>query len=169
MSEKRRGGRTYSIRNIERMSVKYQWVERAEAWDLYLDRYRQLAVQIQPAMIHGTTSSNSAFFQKLIHFQVSSAFRGRLRRVVLERLLLVADYTATASGSFTSNKPRVWSGRPVRTPEGGGLMYTLAPDGKHIAMFPAETPAEDKGPAQVTFLLRSWSSPEAPCVRLARS
>jgi hypothetical protein len=25
------------------MSVRYQWVERAEAWDLYLDRYRQLA------------------------------------------------------------------------------------------------------------------------------
>jgi hypothetical protein len=46
MSEKRRGGRTYSIRNIERMSFKYQWVERAEAWDLYLDRYRQLAVVV---------------------------------------------------------------------------------------------------------------------------
>jgi len=43
MSGKRRGGGTYFKRHIEVMSVRYQWVERAEAWDLYLDRYRQLA------------------------------------------------------------------------------------------------------------------------------
>ncbi len=67
--------------------------------------------------------------------------------------IMVADYATTVSGSFSSNKPRVWSDRPVRTLQGGSLMYALAPDGKHIAMFPPETPAEGKGPAQVTFLL----------------
>ena len=43
MSVKRRGGGTYSKRQIERVSSRYQWVRRAEAGDLYLDRYRQLA------------------------------------------------------------------------------------------------------------------------------
>jgi len=38
MSGKRRGGGTYSTRQIERMSVKYQWVERVDAWDLYLSQ-----------------------------------------------------------------------------------------------------------------------------------
>ena len=35
---KRRGVGAYSKRQVERMSSKYQWVERAEAWDLYLSQ-----------------------------------------------------------------------------------------------------------------------------------
>ncbi|MGA2591673.1 MAG: hypothetical protein ABSH32_17290 [Bryobacteraceae bacterium] len=67
--------------------------------------------------------------------------------------IMVVEYTATGSGSFSSNKPRVWTDRPI-TSAGGALVYALAPDGKHVAMFPPpETPAEDKGVARVTFLL----------------
>jgi serine/threonine-protein kinase len=71
---------------------------------------------------------------------------------------MVADYTAapstaTTGGSFSSNKPRVWSDRPTRA-VGSNLSYALAPDGKHFAVFPLpETTAEDKGAAHVTFLL----------------
>ena len=67
--------------------------------------------------------------------------------------IMVVEYTASGSGSFSPNKPRVWTDRPIRS-AGGRLMYALAPDGKHVAMFPPpETPAEDNGAAHVTFLL----------------
>jgi Tol biopolymer transport system component len=66
--------------------------------------------------------------------------------------IMVTDYTATQS-SFSSNKPRVWSDRPTRS-AGANLSYALAPDGKHVAVFPMpEATAEDKGAAHVTFLL----------------
>jgi serine/threonine-protein kinase len=67
--------------------------------------------------------------------------------------LMVTDYTATTGGSFSSGKPRVWSDRPIRKVGLGGS-FALAPDGKHVAVFPLpETNAEDKDAAHVTFLL----------------
>jgi len=47
----------------------------------------------------------------------------------------------------------------IPSPSGSAFMLSnqrplsAVNEGKHIAMFPPETPAEDKGPAQVTFLL----------------
>jgi Tol biopolymer transport system component len=67
--------------------------------------------------------------------------------------IMVTDYTATTGGSFSWNKPRVWSDRPTRS-VGASLSYALAPDGTHVAVFPLpETTAEDKGAGHVTFLL----------------
>jgi Tol biopolymer transport system component len=65
--------------------------------------------------------------------------------------IAVADYTETG-GSFSSNKPRLWSNREIGQ---FGLYspFALAPDGKHFAVTPApEAAAQDKGPAHVTFL-----------------
>jgi len=64
----------------------------------------------------------------------------------------VTDYTA-AGGSFSSNKPRVWSDRQIRR-VGNYLNFALAPDGKRFAVFPLpEATAEEKGAGHVTFLL----------------
>jgi hypothetical protein len=70
----------------------------------------------------------------------------------LDYRLMAADYTASG-GSFSSSKPRAWSGRPIRF-VAGALNFALAPDGKRVAVFPMpEASAENKGPAHVTFLL----------------
>ena len=69
----------------------------------------------------------------------------------LDNRIMVADYTAT--GSFSFDKPRVWSDRQIRQ-LGTDLNFALAPDGKRFAVFPmSEATTEDKGPAHVTFLL----------------
>jgi hypothetical protein len=66
---------------------------------------------------------------------------------------MVTDYTATTGGSFSWNKPRMWSDRQTRS-VGASLSYALAPDGKHFAVFPPPEPtAEDRGAGHVTFLL----------------
>jgi Tol biopolymer transport system component/predicted Ser/Thr protein kinase len=67
--------------------------------------------------------------------------------------IMVTDYTATTGGSFSWNKPRMWSDRQTRS-VGASLSYALAPDGKHFAVFPPPEPtAEDRGAGHVTFLL----------------
>jgi Tol biopolymer transport system component len=70
----------------------------------------------------------------------------------LDNRIMVTDYTATG-GSFSSNKPRVWSDRQIR-PVGSSLNFALTPDGKRFAVFPMpEATAEGKGPDHVIFLL----------------
>jgi Tol biopolymer transport system component len=60
--------------------------------------------------------------------------------------IMMADFAAQGD-TFSPGVPRPWSSTRIRR-NGVRQVYDLAPDGKHIAMFPA--PAE--GPPQVTFI-----------------
>jgi Tol biopolymer transport system component len=67
-----------------------------------------------------------------------------------EDRIMTADYTAQGD-SFSPGIPRQWSSTPVRR-NGVRQNFDLAPDGKHVAMFPAAAQAA-QGPPRVTFIL----------------
>jgi hypothetical protein len=65
--------------------------------------------------------------------------------------IMVLDYTATGD-SFVPGKPRLWTEKAVFYP--GNSNLTLAPDGKHFAVFPVpESAGPEKGTLHVSFLL----------------
>jgi serine/threonine-protein kinase len=64
--------------------------------------------------------------------------------------IMVADYIAQGD-AFSPGIPRPWSSVQVRR-NGVRQNFDLAPDGKHIAMFPAST-EDAQGPPRVTFIL----------------
>ncbi len=64
--------------------------------------------------------------------------------------LMVTDYTAQGD-TFSPGIPRQWSSTLIRR-SGVRQNFDLAPDGKHVAMFPAPR-QEAQGPPRVTFML----------------
>jgi hypothetical protein len=76
---------------------------------------------------------------------------GELFYVSLDNRIMVVDYTVNGA-SFASGKPRLWSEKQIYMP--GNTNLTLAPDGKHFAVFPIpEGAAPEKGSVHVMFLL----------------
>ena len=64
--------------------------------------------------------------------------------------IMVADYTAQGD-TFSPGEPRPWSSTLVRR-NGVRQNFDVAPEGTHVAIFPAAAQAE-QGPPRVTFIL----------------
>jgi serine/threonine-protein kinase len=65
--------------------------------------------------------------------------------------IMAASYT-TQGDAFSPATPRVWSPTPVRR-LGVQLSFDVAPDGKHVVMFPIAAKPEESGDVHITFLL----------------
>jgi hypothetical protein len=64
--------------------------------------------------------------------------------------IMAANYT-TEGDTFSPGTPIMWSSTLLRR-NGIRQNFDLAPDGKHVAMFPAPV-QEATGPPRVTFIL----------------
>jgi hypothetical protein len=64
---------------------------------------------------------------------------------------MAARYTEQGN-SFSSETPRVWSPAKIRR-NGVQQSFDVAPDGKHLAMFPGAEPEATGGTLHATFLL----------------
>jgi eukaryotic-like serine/threonine-protein kinase len=64
-------------------------------------------------------------------------------------VLMAASYQARGD-SFVAEKPRVWFGKPIPT-FGPTMSYDPAPDGRIVALMPADAPEEPHN--RVIFLL----------------
>lgn len=64
---------------------------------------------------------------------------------------IMTAYYTVQSDTFSPGIPRPWSSTPIRR-SGVRQNFDLAPDGKHVAMFPAPAQAA-QSPSRVTFIL----------------
>ena len=65
--------------------------------------------------------------------------------------IMAASYM-TQGDAFSSATPRVWSPTPIRRLGVQGS-FDVAPDGKHVVMFPMPAKLEEAGTVHITFLL----------------
>ena len=65
--------------------------------------------------------------------------------------IMSASY-ATQGDAFSPGTPRVWSPTPIRRLGVQGS-FDLAPDGKHVVMFPLPAKEAESGNVHITFLL----------------
>ena len=68
-----------------------------------------------------------------------------------ENRLMVTAYSAKGD-SFAADKPRLWAQQQLPDPGFNGITYDLGPDGRVVALIPAEAPESESSPDRLIFL-----------------